>query len=76
MAGKSPKQIVAMVQLDFNCYFFPSDAAAGQVVATVSAVDRDVTAPNNDLVYVITSGAGSNFELTSPASGKKIHSKI
>ena len=49
---------------------FCSDAAAGILVGTVVATDSDVTAPNNDINYVITSGAGTDFELGSVTSGK------
>ena len=53
----------------FASYVFP-DAAVGILVATVVATDGDITSPNNDINYVITSGAGTDFQLNSVTSGK------
>ena len=53
----------------FASYIFP-DATVGILVATVVATDADITSPNNDVNYVITSGAGTDFQLNSVTSGE------
>ena len=50
-------------------YVFP-DAVPGILVATVAATDGDITSPNNDINYVITSGGGTDFQLNTVTSGK------